>query len=311
MQEIFSILPIVAKSESSVLIEGESGTGKELIARAVHNLSNRSKKPFIAVNCGALPETLLESELFGYKKGAFTGADRYKPGKFELAQGGTVFLDEISEMPKALQVKLLRVIQEKIYEPLGAIKAVVADVRFITATNRHLTEYMNKGLFREDLFYRINVIRIELPPLRKRMEDLPLLIDHFLKKFVAQKDKDISGISSEALGILMNHDFPGNIRELHNILEHAFVLCPAGMITAEYLPQKFQTHVNVQANDLAGKLENFEKQIIVDTLRKNEWNRLQAAKELGIHKTTLFKKIRKLNIELPDIDGRSSLKREE
>ncbi|MFC1852090.1 sigma-54 interaction domain-containing protein [candidate division CSSED10-310 bacterium] len=306
MEQIFSVLPTIAFSDSTVLIYGESGTGKELLARAIHNLSNRQKFPFVIVNCGTLPDTLLESELFGYKAGAFTGAVRDKPGKFTIAEKGTIFLDEISEIPLALQVKLLRVIQEKTYEPLGDVKTKKADVRFIVATNRRLLEQVKKDLFREDLYYRLNIIRLELPPLRKRSEDIPLLIEHFISKFSALMGKDINSLSSDVIGILLNYDYPGNIRELQNIIEHAFVLCPSGVILKEHIPFAFQEIESGPAADLGSRVAHFETQVIREILKKHNWNRLQAAKELGIHKTTLFKKIHKHGIALPNIDGRTS-----
>ncbi len=236
MLRIFDILPGVAESDSIVLIEGETGTGKELIARALHNLSYRKDKPFVAVNCGALPDTLLESELFGYKAGAFTDARKDKPGRFAIAETGTIFLDEIADISPALQVRLLRVVQERIYEPLGATKPVRADVRIITASNRDLGGLVKSGEFREDLYYRINVIRIKLPPLRSRKEDIPLLVDHFIRRFNNLKRKLIADISPDALAALVSHDYPGNIRELENVIEHAFVLCRGTTINVDDLP---------------------------------------------------------------------------
>lgn len=299
MEQMFSILPSIAESDSTVLIEGESGTGKEILARAIHNLSNRKDQPFVVVNCSAIPETLLESELFGYKAGAFTGAVKNKIGKFGAAEKGTVFLDEVGDIPLSMQVKLLRVIQERTYEPIGSIQPVKTNVRFVAATNRPLITLVQKGLFREDLYYRLNVIRLELPPLKERFSDVPLLIDHFLAKFSAMKGKDISGISSEALSILLEYHFPGNIRELKNIIEYAFAICPGGMIAKEHLPQMFQHKVSTFSKDMAGRVAHFEVQLILEALKKHNWSRLAAAKELGIHKTTLFKKIRKHGITIP------------
>jgi len=207
------VLPTIAASDSTVLITGESGTGKELIARAIHNHSQRAKKSFVAVNCGGLPDTLIESELFGYEAGAFTGASKPKPGRFALAQGGTLFLDEIGDLPPLLQVKLLRVLQEKTYEPLGGVKTLKADVRIVAATHHDLEEMVKEGRFREDLFYRINVIKIELPPLRERREDLPLLINNFINRFSTLQDKTVTGVSPEALILLMSYSYPGNVRE--------------------------------------------------------------------------------------------------
>jgi transcriptional regulator with PAS, ATPase and Fis domain len=294
----------VAISESSVLITGETGTGKELFARALHNLSGRAGKAFIAVNCGGFPETLIESELFGYEAGAFTGAAKAKPGRFKLAEGGTLFLDEIGDLPSLLQVKLLRVLQEKAYEPLGGVQTQKADVRIVAATNRNLEAMVAEGTFRQDLYYRVNVIKLEIPPLRHRMEDVPLLIDHFLRHFSTLHDKDINGVSPRALNVLMSHNYPGNIRELDNMIEHGCVLCQGGMIRTENLPNWIHQPTETLGADLS--LEEVEKQFIISVLKKNDWNRLATANDLKIHKTTLFRKIKKLGIQLPDQDGRSS-----
>jgi len=304
IRKILNILPTVAINESSVLITGETGTGKELFARALHNLSGRAGKPFIAVNCGGFPETLIESELFGYEAGAFTGAAKAKPGRFKLAEGGTLFLDEIGDLPPLLQVKLLRVLQEKAYEPLGSIQTQKADARIVAATNRNLETMVTEGTFRQDLYYRVNVIKIEIPPLRDRMEDVPLLVDHFMRHFSTLHDKDVGSISPHALDILMSHDYPGNIRELDNIIEHGCVLCQSGLIRVENLPDWMRQPTENLEADLS--LEEVEKQFIISILKKNDWNRLAAANELKIHKTTLFRKIKKLGIQLPDQDGRSS-----
>ncbi|OGK02861.1 MAG: Fis family transcriptional regulator, partial [Candidatus Raymondbacteria bacterium RifOxyC12_full_50_8] len=236
MQKIFEILPAIAASPSTVLIQGETGTGKEVVARTIHGLSPRQKGPFIAVNCGALPDTLLESELFGYKAGAFTGANSDKPGRFALAKGGTLFLDEIGEISQALQVRLLRVLQDRIYEPLGSTRSETADVRVITATNKDLAEQVRTGVFREDLYYRVNVVRVELPPLRRRKEDIPVLADQFIARFNRLQQKTIPGISTEALSLLMAHDWPGNVRELENVIERSFIMCAEGVIDVRHLP---------------------------------------------------------------------------
>jgi len=304
IREILDILPTVATSESSVLIIGETGTGKELFARALHNLSGRAKKSFIAVNCGGFPETLIESELFGYEAGAFTGAVKAKPGRFKLAEGGTLFLDEIGDLPSLFQVKLLRVLQEKAYEPLGGVQTQKADVRIVAATNRNLETMVAEGTFRQDLYYRVNVIKLEIPPLRHRMEDVPLLIDHFLEHFSTLHNKDINGVSPRALNILMSHNYPGNVRELDNIIEHGCVLCQGGTIRAENLPDWIHRPTETLGADLS--LEEVEKQFIISVLKKNDWNRLATANDLKIHKTTLFRKIKKLGIQLPNQDGRSS-----
>jgi transcriptional regulator with PAS, ATPase and Fis domain len=290
-----------------VLLLGETGTGKELVARAIHNLSLRKNKPFVAVNCGALPDTLLESELFGYKAGAFTGADRDKPGRFAMAEGGTLFLDEIGEVSSALQVRLLRVLQEKTYEPLGGTKLLRADVRIITATNRDLAALVKKGAFRQDLFYRVNVVRIELPPLRRRKEDIPLLVEHFIARFNRAQNKTVSGVSHDVLSFLMAHDYPGNVRELENIIEHAFVLCGAGRIEARHLPEEFIARVPTATPhaDMPAAVRTAEAHAIREALERNGYNRLAAAKALGLHKSTLFRKLKALGIVLPaERDGR-------
>ena len=307
MHEILAILPMVAESGSTVLLEGETGTGKELMARAIHNASPRKKKPFVAINCSALPDTLLESELFGYKSGAFTNAVKDKPGYFAVTEGGTILLDEIGDTSAAFQVKLLRVLEEQAFVPLGAVKEVRSDVRVIAATNKNLSDLVNRGNFRQDLFYRINVVRMPLPALRERKEDIPLLIEHFIEKMNMMRGKTISGVDTEALQILMCHDYPGNIRELENIIEHAFVLCNAGPIQARHLPGGFATQ-SLQANQqdtLTHTLNSTESIAIMNALKRNGYNRLAAARELGMHKSTLFRKIKRLGIVLPEKDGRS------
>ena len=305
MQHVFDLIPTIAESESTVLITGDSGTGKGLIAQALHNQSPRADNPFITVNCGAIPDTLLESELFGYKAGAFTDARRSKAGRFTLAQGGTIFLDEIGDISPAIQAKLLRVLQDKVFEPLGGVQSIKADVRILAATNRDLAKLVQEGRFRTDLYYRINVFRMELPPLRERMEDIPLLVNHFVAKLSSLKGKEISGVTPEALAILMKYDYPGNVRELENIIEHAFVLSPGGMIQAQHLPDELRPRPSTPQRETLDLLGEYEKELILDALRRNQWNRLKAAQELGIHKTTLFRKVRKLGIDLPDTDGRS------
>ncbi|MFC1587699.1 sigma-54 interaction domain-containing protein [Planctomycetota bacterium] len=307
MQQIFEILPDIAVSGSTVLIEGESGTGKGLFAQAIHNLSPRKEKPFIAVNCGALPDNLLESELFGYKAGAFTDAKKDKPGRFALAEGGTIFLDEIGDVSPALQTRLLRVLEEKTYEPLGGIESIKADIRVIAATNKSLDDLVKDGIFRRDLFYRINVMRIEIPPLRRRTEDVPLLIDYFIDRFNHLRNKEICGFSEEALACIMRHDYPGNVRELENIIEHAFILCHSAFIEKQHLPDDLlPSPEKASIMNYSATLEEAEKWFILEALKRNDWNRQMTAKDLGIHKTTLFRKIKSLGIELPDKDGRSS-----
>jgi len=305
MQRLFDILPEIAESESTVLVEGESGTGKELFARAIHSLSARCEGPMITVNCGALPDTLLEAELFGYKAGAFTDARRDKPGRFALAEGGTIFLDEIGDISPATQVRLLRVLQERIFEPLGATESVKADVRVITATHRDLDRLVRNGDFRKDLYYRVNVVRLKIPPLRRRKEDIPLLVGHCIDKFNRLKNKRIASISPDVMAVLMGYDFPGNVRELENIVEHAFVLCRGGMIQIEHLPEHLRPPEEGAVISGTKNLEELEARFLLDTLRRNNWSRQATARELGVHKTTLWRKIRRLGIELPPVDGRS------
>jgi len=311
MQRVFEVLPAIAASPSTVMILGETGTGKELMARTIHALSPRNRKPFIAVNCGALPDTLLESELFGYKAGAFTGANKDKPGRFALAKGGTLFLDEIGEISPALQVRLLRVLQERTYEPLGGVRSESADVRIVVATNKDLASQIRDGLFREDLYYRVNVVRIELPPLRRRKEDIPLILDQFITRFNRLQQKSVQGITVEALSWLMAHDWPGNIRELENVVERAFILCNDGDIGLAHLPGELLAHgmATKPDTDIRSLHDILDAQAIRSALERNAFNRLAAARELGIHKTTLFRRMKKLGISLPEQDGRASRKK--
>lgn len=299
MQGIFKILPDIALSNSTVLIQGPSGTGKELLAMALHDLSERKSQPFVIVNCGALPDTLLESELFGYVRGAFTDAKRDKPGRFARAEGGTIFLDEIGDVSPSVQVKLLRVLQDKAYEPLGSNTTRKVNVRIITASNRDLVDLIRKGTFREDIYYRINVVTIELPPLRERRDDIPLLIDHFRKKFNLLMGKQIRGVSDEAMDRLMNYSFPGNIRELENIIEHGFVICRGEQIEVQHIPKNvYYDEVKGPALDLAtpNTLDEAERLLIKKTLEKNYGHRGRTARELGIHKTTLWRKLKKYGL---------------
>ncbi len=307
LRRVLDVLPQFADSNSTVLIEGPSGTGKELFARAIHSLSPRREKSFVAINCGALPDTLLESELFGYKAGAFTDARRDKPGRFALAEGGTIFLDEIGDVSPAMQSKLLRVLQERTFEPLGSVKPVKVDVRVIAATNRELSRLVRKGTFREDLYYRINIARLCLPPLSERREDVPLLIEHFISKFNQLQGKHIMGVSDEAMMSLLDHDYPGNIRELENVVEHAFVLCPSGLIELRHLPAEVRGHQPLDTEQTHGmmSLKALERVHIAESIRRHSGNRTAAAKELGINPSTLFRKIKALNIDLPGKDGRS------
>jgi len=295
MLKILSLLPSIAESNSTVLIQGPSGSGKELLARAIHSLSPRKNGPYIAVSCAALPDTLLESELFGYVKGAFTDARRDKPGRVALAEKGTLFLDEIGDISLALQVKLLRFLQEKEYEPLGAVKPQKADVRIIAATNKNLSQLVEQGLFREDLYYRLNVIKIELPPLKERREDIPLLVEHFLKRFNLKMNKRIISVSPEVMDLFMRYDFPGNIRELENALEHAFVICNTSQIRLTDLPMELVNSPRLQSVSLAtGKdaLQAAEWEVIQNVLQKHKGSRKKAAAELGISVVTLWRKLK-------------------
>ncbi|SLM32592.1 PAS modulated sigma54 specific transcriptional regulator, Fis family [Desulfamplus magnetovallimortis] len=380
MQQLFDIIPLIAESDSSVLIEGESGTGKELVAKAIHDKSPRNKSPFVAINCGALPDSLLESELFGYKAGAFTNASKDKAGYFASAQGGTIFLDEIGETSAAFQVRLLRVLEEKAFQPLGTTEKVESNVRVITATNRNLLQMVAEKDFRRDLFYRINVVQVFLPPLRERMEDIPLLVKHFISRMNTIQGKMVEGIEPDALETLMKYPFYGNIRELQNLIEHAFVLCSSGFIALKHFPailshdssfistslspspssplstsssspssssplpssplsplsplsssspspplssppqhqqSSFKDSPPLEPTVSSGfgsfslsnndNVQAAQREIIFNALINNNYNRKAAAKELGIHKSTLFRKIKKLGIILPKgVDGRSS-----
>jgi PAS domain S-box-containing protein len=307
MMNLFQILPQIAESDSTVLIVGASGTGKELFARAIHNLSYRKKKPFLAVNCAALPDTLLESELFGYKAGAFTGAHKDKPGRFALAQGGTILLDEVGDISPAMQVRLLRVLQERRIEPLGSVKPVKVDVRVVAAANQDLEKMVREKKFRKDLFYRIRVVQLKLPELQEKRMDIPILVDHMVAKFNRLKDKDITGVSEEVMLRLMAHDYPGNVRELENIIEHAFVLCPSGLIEMHHLPPELSAAGEPAKDEFtdAKTLRTMEKLMISDALQRHKGNRKSAAKDLGIDYSTLYRKIKSLQIETPSTDGRS------
>jgi PAS domain S-box-containing protein len=303
MRELFQILPDIARSEATVLIEGESGTGKELFATAIHNLSPRKDHPLVKVNCAALPETLLESELFGYKRGAFTDARKDKPGRFRQAHGGTLFLDEIGDMSKGTQVKLLRVLEQKEYEPLGSTKSEKANVRIIAASNRDLMEMMHRGEFRGDLFFRINVIRLRIPPLRERREDIPLLIDHFLARDNLRRSKQIKRVSQSALRVLLNYDFPGNVRELEHIIEHAVILTRGIEIQPRNLPaylRRSQDEIPLprtlpRGGNLA-VLEEIESDLIGRALERHGGSTAAAAKELGIHRSTLWRKLKRYGL---------------
>ncbi len=305
MQSVFRLAAKAAQYKTTVLILGDSGTGKELIARAIHFQGDRSKMNLVPVNCGGIPETLLESELFGFKKGAFTGADRNKKGLFQEAHGGTIFLDEIGELPLALQVKLLRVLQENEIRPIGESKAMKIDVRVIAATAKNLEEEVQKGNFREDLFYRLNVLSVKLPPLKDRSEDIPLLCDHFIKRFNKQLDKDIQGISSAALSRLLAYGWPGNVRELENAIERAVVLSEDVLLTPEHFPPDFNQgskkdpmHEIINGYSLKKAQKILEETLIIKALSETNGNRTQASRLLEISHPSLLSKIKAYNISL-------------
>lgn len=295
--ELFNILPNISESEATVLIQGPSGSGKELFARAIHNLSFRKNGPFIAINCGALPDNLLESELFGYYKGAFTDAQKDKPGRFELAKGGTIFLDEVESLSPATQVKLLRVLQEKEFEPLGATSSVKTNVRVISATKDNLLGLVSQNKFRDDLYFRLNIVKIELPSLKERKDDIPYLVNHFVELFNYKMEKMITSVSNEVLEFLMNYSFPGNIRELENIIEHAFVMCQNEVIELEDLPNDLINISEIQSKkNQIQPLEKSECDLIFSTLKKHDWNKIEVAKELKLHRSTLWRKMRKYGL---------------
>jgi PAS domain S-box-containing protein len=303
MRHLLDLLPAVAESDCPLLLEGESGTGKELLARAIHNASARRRRAFVPVNCSAIPETLLEAELFGVRAGAYTGADRDRPGRFARADGGTLLLDEVGELSPGVQVKLLRVLQERSFEPLGSSVPVASDVRVIAATNRDLAALVRAGSFRGDLFYRINVVRLELPPLRRRREDVPLLVEHFIAALNRRQGRAVAGVSAEALARLVAHDWPGNVRELENAIEHAFVLCRGLLIEPRHLPEVLCGAAR-RRPDLRGTVQAAEGDAIIDALRFHRNNRRAAARALGMHPATLFRKVKALGIVLPEGDGR-------
>jgi len=297
MLELFEILPDLGRSDASVLIQGESGTGKELFAAAIHNLSYRKNNPFIIVNCAALPENLLESELFGYVKGAFTDARQNKPGRFQLAHQGSIFLDEVGDIPFSLQAKLLRVVEEKKFTPLGGTNVVKVDVRIVSASNRELEHMVAAGTFRKDLFYRLNVVKLEIPPLLDRPEDIPILIKHFIGQFNKKNYRNIEGVSTNYLEILKKYTFPGNVRELENIIEHAFVMCRGNKIRRDHLPSylfKSSKKKESPIKTIKHAFNQMEKEAILKVLERHQGNRSAAADELGMHRTTLWRKLRRM-----------------
>jgi PAS domain S-box-containing protein len=303
-KKIFSLLPDIAESDATVLIEGPSGSGKELLARAVHNLSSRRKAPYVVVNCGALPINLFESELFGYVQGAFTDAKRDKPGRLELAEGGTIVLDEVSELPLATQVKLLRVLQEREYEPLGGVETVRANVRVVATTNKSLVELVREGKFRDDLYFRLSVARLTIPCLRERREDIPYLIERFVQRFNAKRGKQITGVTPAVMEVLMRHDFPGNVRELENIIEYGFVLCHEGAIDVRHLPEELQPsaqHAMTSSHSSPNsKLKWAEADAIRSALTRSHGSVGKAAEELGISRTTLWRKMKSFGVSADD-----------
>lgn len=299
MVRLFSMLPQIADSHSTVLLEGASGTGKEVFARAIHNYSKNRNGPFVAINCGALPETLCESELFGYKAGAFTDAKKDKPGRFAIAQNGTIFLDEISDVSKTVQIRLLRVLEEKVYEPLGSTKTIKTNARVIVATHQNLEKLVEKKKFREDLFFRINVMKLFLPKLSERKEDIPLLANHFIEQFNHLTGKKIVAMTQEAMAVLMLYDWPGNVRELENAIEHAFILCKGELIRLQHLPESVVPVNDTMLVPTGLTLKEVEGHAVLQALERNQWKRMATARELGIDKNTLRRKIKHYGLVEP------------
>ncbi|MEJ5262535.1 MAG: sigma-54 dependent transcriptional regulator [Ignavibacterium sp.] len=299
MKEIYNLIHTVAQTDTTVLILGESGTGKELVAKAIHLNSKRKYFPMVTVNCGALPESLLESELFGHEKGAFTGAHYRRKGKFEMANGGTIFLDEIGTISNKVQVELLRVIETKQFTRVGGSETISSDFRVIAATNENLEELVKEGKFREDLYYRLNVFTIHIPPLRERVDDIPLLANYFLKKYTTSMNKKITGISDEAINFMLRYKWPGNVRELENAIERAVVICRNDKIQLEDLP--FKVSNNTQWTDAEDKsLSEVEKRHIALVLKENNWNISKSAEDLKIDRVTLYNKIKKYGLRKPE-----------
>jgi len=301
VHKLFAILPDIAESESTVLIQGPSGSGKELFARAIHNLSPRKKGGYVIINCGTLPTQLFESELFGYVKGAFTDAKRDKAGKLAGAEGGTVFFDEIGDLPMSTQVKLLRLLQQREYEPLGNNQPVSADIRIVAATNKDLRELVSQGKFRDDLYFRLAVVKFDLPPLKNRREDIPYLVEHFIQKNNARRGKNIVSVSPEVMSILMRHDFPGNVRELENIIEYGFVVCRGSIIQKDHLPLEILDRAADSDRERPSVITPVARAIdeeshIRETLERCDYNQTRAAQELGIHRITLWRKMKQFGI---------------
>jgi transcriptional regulator with PAS, ATPase and Fis domain len=301
MQKIFEIIPVIAASDATVLIEGPTGTGKDILAKVIHNAGKRSKKPLVKVNCAALPDNLLESEMFGYVKGAFTGAEKDKPGRFQEADGGTIFLDEIGDLPLSLQAKLLRVLEDQEFYPLGSRKTTRVDVRIISATNQNLERQVRDKRFREDLYYRLNVMRLELPALKDRRGDIPLLISHILKRLCATRDTSVEKISNDAMEVLLNHDYPGNVRELENIIEHALIVCQNKIIERDHLPLSLQGGIPSRrparpTPSFDQEIEYNEKTLILEALQKHNWNKGKTAAALDMNRSTLWRKMKKYHI---------------
>ena len=303
MEEVINVAARVAESKATVLITGENGTGKEVLAKAIHYMSSRKEKPFIAVNVPALTETLLESELFGHEKGAFTGADKMKKGRFEIADGGTLFLDEVGDIPQSIQVKLLRVLQEHQFERVGGTERIEVDVRIIAATNKDLEQKIKEGTFREDLYYRLNVVSINIPPLRERKEDILPLIENFIDKYCKENNKEKLEVSKEAVDVLMKYTYPGNVRELENIIERAVVLTRGKVITLNDLPMNIKGFKDEKAlgsldeGTLTDQVEALEKQLIFDALQQSDGNQTKAGKLLGLTERNLRYKLKKYNIK--------------
>jgi PAS domain S-box-containing protein len=314
-KKIFAILPDVAESGSTILIEGPSGSGKELLARAIHNLSPRRKQPYVVVNCGTLPPNLFESELFGYLKGAFTDAKKDKAGRVALAEGGTILFDEISELPLVTQVKLLRLLQEREYEPLGGVKPIHADVRVMAATNQKLLDMVSQGKFRDDLYFRLAVVRVSIPSLSERREDIPYLVEHFIDRFNARRGKKLTGVTADVMQFFMRHEFPGNVRELENLIEHGFVLCHQGTIGIEHLPEDVQYKARgrrrkdqddgASIEEPISHFEYAEAETIKAALCLKNGHLERTARELGISRTTLWRKMKKSKVDAAEFRSKS------